>query len=218
MRRSSGRHLELNRREFLGSVGGFAAMAALTACTPTANAPTRAPTTTVASATPRAGGTLAWAHVTEIPSVDPALTVGAGDDLIGNMFDSLVSVDAEGNVHPWLATRWTMDADAKRFTFTLRDDVKFHDGTPFDSTAVKKTLERVADPRTKGGQSAVFLGPLDHAEAPDPRTVILVFKDPTPLLLLNLWRQRLGIISPKQLDTLRPGESDHGRAHWHRSV
>jgi peptide/nickel transport system substrate-binding protein len=201
--RSERRH-GLSRRDFLVLGGGAAATAALSACAPSAGAPTKTPAS--AAPTPRAGGTLNWAHVTEIPSVDPALTVGAGDDLIGNMFDSLVSIDADGNVHPWLATKWTMENDARKFTFTLRDDVKFHDGTLLDSTAVKRTLERVADPRTKGGQSAVFLGPLDHAEAPDPRTVILVFKDSTPLLLLNLWRQRLGIISPKQLDTIRPGD------------
>ena len=209
--RKAGRVGGLSRRELLALGGSTAAAAVLSACTPTTSVPsgTGAPAGQPRVSTtpgPRQGGTLTWSYVTEIPAIDPAVTVGAGDDLIGNMFDSLVSVDAEGNVHPWLAAKWTVENDSKRFTFTLRDDVKFHDGTPLDSTAVKRTLERVADPRTKGAQAAAFLGPLDHAETPDPRTVVLVFKDPTPLLLLNLWRQRLGIISSKQLDALKPGD------------
>src|SRR5438105_12507904 len=100
----------MDRRQFLALGGAAAAAAALAACTPTGSAPTSAPK---ASATPgpRSGGSLTWAYAAEIPAIDPAVTVGPGDDLVGNIFDSLVSVDADGNVHPWLATKWTAEND-----------------------------------------------------------------------------------------------------------
>ena len=45
-------------------------------------------------------------------------------------------------VRPVLATSWRVARDGKTYTFTLRDGVKFSDGTPFDSTAVKLSIER----------------------------------------------------------------------------
>jgi ABC-type transport system substrate-binding protein len=56
-----------------------------------------------------------------------------------NLLDSLIAIDGDQKIYPHLATKWTIDEGSRRFTFTLRDDVKFHDGTPLDSTAVKRT-------------------------------------------------------------------------------
>ncbi|MUG69279.1 hypothetical protein GNP93_01175 [Paenibacillus validus] len=51
---------------------------------------------------------------------------------------------------PWLATSWEVTEDKKTYTFKLRDDVKFHDGTPFDAEAVKFTFDRIKSPPSAG--------------------------------------------------------------------
>ena len=203
----------MDRREFLALSGSAAAAAALAACTPTATAPAASaagaasvPAATAAAA-PKRGGTLTWAQTQDNTQLDPALiNGGAAFETVGVLTDSLVSMDSDLKLHPWLATKWTVEDNSKKYTFTLRDDVRFHDGTPFDSTAVKRTYERIADTRTKAVQAAGLLGTFDHAETPDARTVVMFFKNPEPLILLSIWRQFFGIISPKQLDTLKPGD------------
>ncbi|TMB91498.1 MAG: hypothetical protein E6J38_13550 [Chloroflexi bacterium] len=199
---------KLDRREFLVLGGTAAAAAALAACTPSTSAPaTSASAAATPSAAPKRGGTLTWGQTQDNTQLDPALiNGGAAFETVGNLTDSLVSMDSDLKLHPWLATKWTIEDNSKKYTFTLRDDVTFHDGTRFDSTAVKRTFERIVDPRTKAAQAAGLLGAVDHIDAPDPRTVVMFFKDPQPLILLSIWRQFFGIISPKQLDTLKPGE------------
>jgi len=60
-------------------------------------------------------------------------------------YDKLLWADAEENLHPWLVTEWDVSEDGLVYTFKLRDDVKFHDGEPFNAEAVKFNLgERLA--------------------------------------------------------------------------
>ena len=62
------------------------------------------------------------------------------------MFDSLVEYSYTGETRPALATQWVVTNDSKHWTFTLKDDVWFHDGTKFNASAVKFTLDRIIDP------------------------------------------------------------------------
>ena len=63
------------------------------------------------------------------------------------------------NIHPWLATGWKLSDDQKSYTFTLRKDVKFHDGTPFNAQAVKIAFDRIKDPTVKSTSAIAILGP-----------------------------------------------------------
>src|SRR5258705_4358506 len=179
---------EWSRRESLKLTGTAAAAAALAACTPTTPTASGAPTATAAATTAaKRGGTLTWTQALDNVVLDPPLFGQGGSvEITGDLFDSLVALDPDLNIKPWLATKWTVENEAKKYTFTLRNDVKFHDGTPLDATAVKRTIERIADPATKAAQVSTALGAFDHAEAPDPQTVILFFKTSNPLLLLQL--------------------------------
>ena len=56
-------------------------------------------------------------------------------------FDSLTFFDEEGNITPWLAKDWEIDAEAKTIIFYLEEGVKFHDGTDFNAEAVKWNIE-----------------------------------------------------------------------------
>jgi peptide/nickel transport system substrate-binding protein len=96
-------------------------------------------------------------------SVEQRLVVGAADDgyttdgaeadvgqypLNVNIFEGLVRMDSNYEIQPVLATDWEFHAP-NTWRFTLREDVSFHDGTPFNAEAVKYTFDRVA--KTGGG-------------------------------------------------------------------
>ncbi|TMC29482.1 MAG: hypothetical protein E6J27_05300 [Chloroflexi bacterium] len=140
----------LTRRELIrrGAIGGAAV--AIAACAPAAVAPSARP-----SATPKRGGTLTWAQWDKNDDLDPATpTGGASLEILGNVLDTLILMDDDQKAYPLLATEWKSDPDAKRFTFTLRDDVTFHDGSRLDSSAVKRTWDRILDPKTKSTRSS----------------------------------------------------------------
>src|SRR5262245_1841037 len=60
-----------------------------------------------------------------------------------NFYESLLDLgDDLASLRPVLATSWTASKDGKAYTFKLRDGVKFSDGTPFDSAAVKLSVHR----------------------------------------------------------------------------
>jgi len=97
------------------------------------------------------------------PSGPQTLIIGAREDgyttegneadvgqypLNANIFEGLVRMDANYEVQPALATEWEFKPP-NAWTFTLREGVQFHDGTPFDAEAVKYTFDRVA--KTGGG-------------------------------------------------------------------
>jgi len=73
--------------------------------------------------------------------------------ICGNMYESLTWVNPDGEVVGVLAESWTHSADGLTWNFTLREGVKFHDGTLMNSTAVKLSIERT----TRMGMGASFI-------------------------------------------------------------
>jgi peptide/nickel transport system substrate-binding protein len=70
---------------------------------------------------------------------------GQGLLLTTNIYEGLLQYKAgteKAELEPLLATEWTASPDNKVFTFKLREGVKFHDGTPFTSAAVKASFDR----------------------------------------------------------------------------
>ncbi|MDP3046452.1 MAG: ABC transporter substrate-binding protein, partial [Chloroflexota bacterium] len=59
-----------------------------------------------------------------------------------SVYDTLVYMTADNKFAPGLAESWTVSPDGISYTFKLRKDVKFHDGTPFNAQAVKDNLDR----------------------------------------------------------------------------
>ena len=129
--------------------------------------------------------------------------VGASSELgivLRSVYDTLVYRDpATRNYVPGLAERTAVSPDGLTYTFYLRHDVKFHDGTPFDSTAVARTLDRVVDPKTGSQKARYLLGPYDHYTIVDTYTIQIVLTRPYAPLLDGLAQVYLGISSPKAL-------------------
>ena len=92
---------------------------------------------------PVAGGTLTYFANTEPPVWDgqrvPSLNVNS---INSSIFDTVVAQAEDGTYHPGLAKEWTISDDGLTYTFTLRDDVTFHDGTPFNAAVLKQNLDR----------------------------------------------------------------------------
>lgn len=97
-----------------------------------------------------------------------------------------------------LAESWEASDDGLTYTFKLRDDVKFSDGTPLDSEAVKSSFER----RTEVGQGpAYMLADVRGYETPDPQTFVVELKKPVAdflELMASMWGPKA--INPKVLE------------------
>ncbi|PYY30849.1 ABC transporter substrate-binding protein [Paenibacillus illinoisensis] len=143
------------------------------------------------------GGNLTFALATSPDTLDPhrsglAVTVRA----IRTIYDNLVVQLPDGSIKPWLATEWSVSEDGKSYTFKLREDVKFHDGTPFNAEAVKYNLDRVIDPATKAANSLALIRPYQSSEVVDEYTIKVNLETPSQAFLGNLSQALLGIVSP----------------------
>ncbi|MGI4855640.1 MAG: ABC transporter substrate-binding protein [Janthinobacterium lividum] len=150
--------------------------------------------------TPVAGGSLTWGVTTEPACFDPHRSSQQNAFwIIRNFVDSLISKRTDGQFAPWLATSWETSADGSTYTFHLRDDVKFTDGTPFDAAAVKANFDYILANVSTTSASASLLAHFDHAEVVSPQVVRLVMKSPDSTLLESLSSVKLGFLSPKSL-------------------
>ncbi|MAY64035.1 MAG: ABC transporter [Rhizobiales bacterium] len=96
-----------------------------------------------------AAADLSVARSVDADSLDAYKTSNTQSLQITNLiFDTLLTMDKDGSVHPGLASAWTMSDDGKTYSFTIRDNVKCHDGSSFDAAAAKASLDRAIDPAT----------------------------------------------------------------------
>lgn len=104
--------------------------------------------------------------------------------------ETLVRADREGRLIPALASEWSASADGLAWTFTLRDGVRFHDGTPLTSEAVANALEIA---RAKPGPQAGL--PITAIEAQD-RKVVITLSEPQAALPAYLSEYHALILAP----------------------
>lgn len=157
------------------------------------------------------GGVLNIGIPVEPETLDPGDAVYVQEQFIlMSIFDSLLSISPEGELYPALATAWEPNADYSEFTFTLREDVTFHDGTPFTADAVKASFDHINSDAVleSGGKSLLQ----DHAYVEtvvvDDYTVTVKFGASYPLFLRDAARQWLSISSPAALEEFG---ADYGR-------
>ncbi|MFD2236549.1 ABC transporter substrate-binding protein [Aureimonas populi] len=145
------------------------------------------------------------------------------------MYDALTmwdlsSSDEASTLIPGLATEWAVDPqDNTRWTFTLREGVTFHDGSPFNAEAVVWNVEKVLNEdaphfdASQVGVTASRMPTLRSAEALDEYTVVLVTSEPDSFLPINL--TNLFMASPAHwqsiYDALPEGEARAAQA-WER--
>lgn len=148
----------------------------------------------IAQDTPQVGGRL----VIAIPNDPDTLDIHKSGD--GNamsmawlMGATLVARDTEANYHPWLAESWETSEDGMTWTFKIREDVKFHDGTPMTAADFAYAINRLIDPEEANPQSG-RMASVASAEAPDATTLVLHMKAPYPLVLEQV--SNTGVVQP----------------------
>jgi peptide/nickel transport system substrate-binding protein len=154
-------------------------------------------------------GVLNYGMAGPFDSLDVTTTTFSRVGRIGlHMVDPLVWQVRSGQFAPGLATSWTISPDATSYTFKLRDDVKFHDGTPFDAEAVKVTYDRIVDPETRAQSALSLIGPYAGSDVIDKHTVRVRFRVPYATFLDSVSTPYLGINSPT---AIRRYGRDYGR-------
>lgn len=124
-------------------------------------------------------------------------------------YETLLVPGEDGEPAPYLATEWELTPEA--LTLTLRDDVTFHDGEPFNAEAVKANVELVRDGAT------AYSGPLqvvESVEAVDEYTVRLNLTGPTPSLPTTLTSRVLPIGSPAAIADGSIAQHPVGTSPW----
>ncbi len=144
------------------------------------------------------GGTLVIGMAGEPPGLDPGALCNVNCHTVAmHIYDSLLAMDTEFNIYPWLATSWELSDDMLGYIFTLRDDVTFHDGTPFNAEAVKFTFDRIVLPETGATSAAVVVGKFyETTNVVDDYTVEVRFTSPYAPFLGGVTTAFLGIVSP----------------------
>ncbi|MGI5861729.1 MAG: ABC transporter substrate-binding protein [Myxococcales bacterium] len=110
--------------------------------------------------------------------------------VLHNVNESLVRPDPRDHPRyqmiPELAESWEESGDHLRFTFHLREGVRWHDGRPFTSRDVKFTFDKLLDPAVRAGALRQGFADLEAVEAPDEKTIVLRWKRAYPWALRQL--------------------------------
>ena len=134
-----------------------------------------------------AGSTLRVAAESEPATLDLTSTPAAGIPriLLYNVYEGLVKINAKGRVVPLLAKSFTLSADRKTYTFTLRDNAAFSNGDPLTAADAVYSINRVLAPASTHpfkSQMAV----VKSATASDPHTLVVTLKHPSNTWLFSM--------------------------------
>jgi peptide/nickel transport system substrate-binding protein len=178
--------------------------------------------------------------VVGVPTVlDPAAGLDGTAPLVArHVFDTLVTYrEGSTDIEAGLATRWGVSRDGLTWTFTLRDNARFHDGTPLTAVEVALSFGRHLRPEVEVPPALAWSallrgnpGVIKDVRAADPRTLQIVLNQPYAPLLTVLAHPALGITrratvdgAPRLLGSgpYRPVDASAGRlaleavpGHW----
>lgn len=141
---------------------------------------------------PRLGGIYSGVLPWSPSDIDPAFfTDTYSAILIHQVFDGLVQFDQNLNVIPALASDWKVSPDGLTYTFTIREDVKFHNGRPVTADDFVYSFTRVLNPKQRSGALSFFesiKGATDYRsgrskevaglKAIDPHTLVITLEEP----------------------------------------
>ena len=160
------------------------------------------------STAPRTESKLNYGLTLSPSGLDPHLNASAELGIpLSSVYDTLVFRDPDtGEVVPGLAESWKISPDSLTYTFQLREDVQFHDGTPFNAHAVKVNIDYVVNPQNHSQKAASMLGPLEEVVVLSDYRVAFQLREPYAPLLDSLSQVYLGMASPAALEQWGPAE------------
>ncbi len=157
------------------------------------------------------GGTLAYGRYADSLFLEPVLNDGNVDIwVLSNIYDTLILPTDDGQgLKPGLATEWKVAPDGLSVTLTMRDGIKFSDGSPITVEDVKWSLTRAATP--DNGIWQFLVESIDSVSTEGDKTVILKLKHPDPAILSALTVFNTAIMPEKQFEA-SPGATDADKA------
>lgn len=138
--------------------------------------------------------------VVDIPSYDPAELRSNGEypQLWAPVYDTLLLRLPSGSPAPNLATEWSYDPTGTSLSLTLRDDVTFSDGTPFDAAAV---AANIAHFRAGTGSDNYLAASITGVDVLDATHAVIRLGEPDPTLLAGLGGSLGAMASPASLQS-----------------
>ena len=120
----------------------------------------------------------------EVVYLDPDFSTATISRTFGYLtYDTLFSMDSKGAIHPQMVQDTTIAPDKLTYSFTLRDGLKWHDGSPVTAADCVASLKRW---EPKDGLGRMLAQATDSLDAPDAKTIVLKLKQPFPLVLETL--------------------------------
>ncbi|WP_243075475.1 ABC transporter substrate-binding protein [Microbacterium sp. SS28] len=188
----------MRTRTILGAAAALTTVLVLTSC---AGGGTQTASTTTDADTPVDGGDLVFAVANDPISLNPS-GFGSGNDtwyVTRQLVDSLLHQDPETNgLEPWLAESYEVNDDATVFTFDLRDDVTFSDGTPLTAESVKATFDDIVAAGALSNAIGSFVG-YEQTVVVDDDTAEVHFKSPNAAFPQATSTVGLGIVGDATL-------------------
>src|SRR6266581_4498558 len=149
---------------------------------------------TALAAEPKRGGALRVAYGNEISNLDFHTAPGYEMNWVAtNVGCGLINITPDGKFVPDAAESWQVSPDGLLYTFKLKTNVLFHDGTKVDAAAVKFSIDRIVDPATKAGMRP-FYEAVHSVEVLDPLTVQVRLKHPYAFFLHMLAAYLTGLV------------------------
>jgi oligopeptide transport system substrate-binding protein len=166
------------------------------------------------------------AGVSDIATFDPGLSTDLYSiQAIDMVFTGLVQLDNNLSVQPQLAASWDSSADGLTWTFHLKPNLKFSDGTPLTSADVAYSIDRALQPAEHSTTAPIYLALIkdsellvkgkiktiigDSIKTPDPNTVVITINKKATYFLDALTYSCSYIVEKKLIDQYGRSWTDH---------
>ncbi|MBA2679815.1 MAG: peptide ABC transporter substrate-binding protein, partial [Ktedonobacteraceae bacterium] len=166
------------------------------------------------------------AGVSDIATFDPGLSTDLPSITAINMvFTGLVQLNDKLEIQPQLAASWSESANSLTWTFHLKSNLKFSDGTPLTSADVAYSIDRALQPAVHSTTAPIYLSLIKDADklvagkiktiigdsvlTPDPGTVIIVASKKATYFLDALTYSCSYVVEKSLVEKYGPGFTDH---------
>ena len=166
--------------------------------------------------------------ISDITTLDPALVLAADQpsmSAVEMIYSGLVTLNGNLQVQPQLAQSWSVSQDGLTYTFHLRHNLKFSDGTPLSAADVAYSIDRALQPATKSTVAPIYLSLIKDSDkmlggfiptlindsliTPDANTLVISIKKKAPYFLAMLTYPSSFVVEKRLIDTYKTAFTDH---------
>jgi len=166
--------------------------------------------------------------ISDITTLDPALVLAADQpsmSAVEMIYSGLVTLNDNLQVQPQLAQSWSVSQDGLTYTFHLRHNLKFSDGTPLSAADVAYSIDRALQPATKSTVAPIYLSLIKDSDkmlggfiptlindsliTPDANTLVISIKKRAPYFLAMVTYPCSFVVEKRLIDTYKTAFTDH---------